>query len=270
MRSQNGWPVITDTAAGRAKLTDLALPGTMPHHVYVLAGPVATVARWHVREYHRRVEPIKPAACWGWNVRRIGDGDDWSNHSSATAWDLNAQDNPDGAPPTRVMTTAQILACHELERESGGVLSWGGDWSDPDPMHWEIKGTPEQVAAAAAKIERDEMTSPTAEQNAAAAAGRDIDPGPGTYSWGGATWTMLGRTAVLNALPGQIADLRADLDAKVQDVDDELDGMGASLVLLVAMVSSLAADPADTGEAHPIVAAFRYVLANPAPVDGRD
>jgi hypothetical protein len=68
------WPVVPNTDAGRRKLADLVLPGTMDHPVRVLAGDVATIARWHVAEYHRRVEPIKPAGCWGWNVRKIGNG----------------------------------------------------------------------------------------------------------------------------------------------------------------------------------------------------
>jgi hypothetical protein len=154
--AQNGWPVIPNTDAGRRKLADLVLPGTMPHPVRVLDGDVATIARWHVREYHRRVEPIKPAGCWGWNVRKIGDGPDWSNHAAACAWDLNAPDNPDGTPTAKVMTPAQIHECHKLERESGGVLRWGGDWSDPDAMHWEIVGTPDQAAVFAEKIRNEE------------------------------------------------------------------------------------------------------------------
>lgn len=162
--AQNGWPVVPNTDAGRRKLTDLVLPGTMPHPVRVLAGDVATIAHWHVREYHRRVEPIKPAGCWGWNVRKIGDGPDWSNHAAACAWDLNAPDNPDGTPTSKVMTPAQIAECHALERESSGVLRWGGDWSDPDAMHWEVVGTPAQAAVFAEKI-RGELPMEQAEFN---------------------------------------------------------------------------------------------------------
>lgn len=150
--SQNGWPVVPNTTNGRSHLTDLILPGHMPHPVRVLSGDVAKIAEWHIAHYHRRVEPIKPAGCWGWNVRKIGDGPDWSNHASATAWDLNAPDNPDGAPPSRVMTPAQIDVCHELERASDGVLRWGGDWSDPDPMHWEIVGSRAAVAKLAKRL----------------------------------------------------------------------------------------------------------------------
>lgn len=156
--SQNGWPVIPNTDAGRTKLVNLVLPGTMDHNILMLKGDVFTIFSWLVREYHKRVEPIKPKGCWGWNVRKIGNGNDWSNHSSATALDINAPDNPDGAEPEEVMTTAQIRECHRLENESHGVLRWGGDWSDPDPMHWEIVGDRNETAAFAKQIlEENEM-----------------------------------------------------------------------------------------------------------------
>lgn len=156
--AQNGWPVIPNTDAGRTKLTDLILPGKMTHNVRVLSGDVATIAAWHVAEYHKRVEPIKPAGCWGWNVRKIGNGPDWSNHSAACAWDLNAPDNPDGVEPEEVMTASQIEECHQLERESGGVLRWGGDWTDADPMHWEIIGDRIETAIFARQIRGEAMT----------------------------------------------------------------------------------------------------------------
>lgn len=106
------------------------------------------------------------------------------------------------------------------------------------------------------------VTAPTPEQNAAAAAGRDIDPGPGGYSWGGATWTILGRTAILNSLPGQIQDLHAELAARVDDVDDDLDAMGASLALLAAAIGTLTAAPS---EQHPVVAAVRHAISTAPP-----
>lgn len=155
--AQNGWPVIPDTDAGRDKLADLILPGKMPHKVRVLEGDVHTIATWHVAEYHKRVEPIKPAGCWGWNVRKIGNGTDWSNHAAACAWDINAPDNPDGVPTKKVMTAKQIDECHELEREAKGVLRWGGDWGDPDAMHWEIVGSRAQCAAFAKTLKPVEV-----------------------------------------------------------------------------------------------------------------
>jgi hypothetical protein len=87
------------------------------------------------------------------------------------------------------------------------------------------------------------VTAPTADQNAAAVAAKDIDPGPGTYSLGGGIWTALQRTGYLNQLPGDLAQLATDLNARVQDVDDELDGLGASLAFLSALIGQITNEP---------------------------
>lgn len=264
--AQNGWPVIPDSDAGRRKLADLDLPGTMPHPVRVLAGDVATIARWHVAEYHRRVEPIKPAGCWGWNVRKIGDGPDWSNHAAACAWDINAPDNPDGAPPTRVMTPAQIAECHALERESDGVLRWGGDWSDPDPMHWEIVGTPAQAAALAKKIrnQEDDMEVTGFSTGARALLQQEATDGSLGYKGGGLpTWAGMPATGpnFLNAftkLFNMVAAMQSDMAALVADNAQ----LAEALALLVK-------DPADgtpaEAEALPLVRAIRYAEDNVPP-----
>ncbi len=87
------------------------------------------------------------------------------------------------------------------------------------------------------------VTAPSASQNAEAVATRDVDPGAGTYSLGGAIWTTLGRTAALNTLPTQLQDVKDELDARVQDVDDELDGLGATLAFITALVGQVTNEP---------------------------
>ncbi len=87
------------------------------------------------------------------------------------------------------------------------------------------------------------MTAPTANQNADAVAGKHVDPSAGTYSLGGAIWTTLTRSAILNNLPGQLADVRDELNARVQDVDDELDGLGATLAFLSALIGQVTNEP---------------------------
>lgn len=87
------------------------------------------------------------------------------------------------------------------------------------------------------------VTAPTAAQNADAVASKDVDPSGGTYSLGGAIWTTLGRSAILNSLPTQLEDIRTELDARVQDVDDELDGLGASLAFLTAIIGTVTNEP---------------------------
>jgi hypothetical protein len=87
------------------------------------------------------------------------------------------------------------------------------------------------------------VTAPTADQNATATVGKDVDPGAGTYSLGGAVWTTLSRSAYLNQLPADLAALKSDLDARVQDVDDELDPLGASLAFISALVGQVTNEP---------------------------
>lgn len=231
--AQNGWPVIPDTNAGRRKLVDL-FPSVAPHRVYVLAGDVATIARWHVAEYHRRVEPIKVAGCWGWDVRKIGIGPDWSNHAAACAWDLNAPDNPDGTPTRKVMTAVQIGQCHALEHESDGVLRWGGDWADPDAMHWEIVGTPAQAAALARKIKirNEEEQDMTQDQL--------LD----------ALESPRGKAALRNALTEQAygpVNARESIAGRIANIDSKIDGVATGVQQLVAALPPEPGPPAMLG-----------------------
>lgn len=252
--TQNGWPIVGKDRCDQGPFQGVLFPNG------ILAGPVATIARWQLARYEATVEPLIPGACWGWFVKTIEGSAVKSNHGSATAWDINATRHFMGRPASASMTDRQITACRAIVAQAGGVLRWGGDYRGrPDPMHWEIIGTPAAAAAFARQLEAT-MTGP--EQTAAATAGRDIDPGPGGYTWGGATWTILGRTAILNSLPGQIRELHDELDARVRDVDDELDAVGASLAVVAALVGTLTAAPS---EQHPIVAAVRYATAPAVP-----
>jgi len=147
--SQNGWPVVAKSACDTNPLIrDVHVPNG------VLAGDVAVIARWHAAEYDRRVERLRPGWCWGWYVKTIEGSSAISNHSSATAWDYNAPDNPMGpGTTTKSMTPAQIAECHKLEDESDDVLRWGGDYvTRQDPMHWEVVGSRAAVRQLADRI----------------------------------------------------------------------------------------------------------------------
>lgn len=149
--AQNGWPVVDQSACDNGTYAGVRIPNG------VLAGDVAIIARWHMAEYDRRVEPLVAGSCWGYDKKQIGTSGTWSNHAAGCAWDLNADQHNDGDPPENTFTQEQIDECHALERESDGVLRWGGDWSDPDGMHWEIVGSKQQAAALAAKINGDDL-----------------------------------------------------------------------------------------------------------------
>jgi hypothetical protein len=159
--SQNNWPV--DPTGAKQDEAPLIRNVTVPNGVR--AGDVAVVFRWLAREYDRRVERLVPGWCWGWFVKKIEGSSIISNHASGTAVDFNAPDNPMASGSTeRSLTQRQIDVCHAIERESGHVLRWGGDFSRDDPMHWEIVGTPNQVRLLAAKIRKDEEDEVTPQE----------------------------------------------------------------------------------------------------------
>lgn len=270
--SQNGWPVVPNTTTGRAKLDDRPLTRNVDVPNGVLKGDVATIFCWLAREYDQRVERLNAGECWGWFVKKIEGSDTYSNHASGTAVDFNAPDNPMGVPTTRSMTAAQIAECHKLERESGGVLRWGGDFSRPDPMHWEIVGTAAQVAALAKRIEEQPVALDASDKawisaelaklvtltafptgggsgspvgNAALGQGWPLEPGqPRTTNWANMQQIYL----LLKAVKGVVDEIRTSLPSPV----------GAQLSHIISQLDQLTADPAETGFAHPSVAAAEY------------
>lgn len=149
--AQNGWPVVESTAMD---------PAPIFGNVYVpngvLRGDVAIVFRWLGKQYNARVERLVAGTCWGYDKRKISGSDVWSCHAAGCAVDFNANQHNQGDPPSRSFSQGQIDECHAIERESNGVLRWGGDFSNPDGMHWEIVGTPHQVALFAAQIESED------------------------------------------------------------------------------------------------------------------
>jgi D-alanyl-D-alanine carboxypeptidase len=62
-----------------------------------------------------------------------------SNHAFGLAVDINALTNVQGTPGDMPL---DVVLQWELE---GG--DWGGDWTNPDPMHFETHLTPEEIRA---------------------------------------------------------------------------------------------------------------------------
>lgn len=145
--SQNGWPVVAKAACDQGPFSGVKFPNG------ILAGDVAVIARWQLQRYIATVEPIVAGSCWGWFDKKIEGSTTISNHASATAWDINAEQHPMGAATARTMDAEEIAACRRIVTDSKGVLRWGGDYTGrPDAMHWEIVGTPAQAHAFANQI----------------------------------------------------------------------------------------------------------------------
>jgi hypothetical protein len=94
------------------------------------------------------------------------------------------------------------------------------------------------------------VTAPTPEQNAAAVAARDVDPGPGSQTLGGGVWTLLQRSDYLgNTWAPAQRKLLTDLNARVEDQDDDLDALAASLTFLREAATTLTAAADQPGQA---------------------
>ncbi len=74
---------------------------------------------------------------WSYSNRDIRGGDDKSSHAFGIALDINALTNVLGTSGD--MPEAVV---RQWENEGG---EWGGDWSRPDPMHFETRLTPEEI-----------------------------------------------------------------------------------------------------------------------------
>lgn len=81
---------------------------------------------------------------WSFSCRKIAGSSSWSNHAFGIAVDWNAPENYRGLKGTdsQVWRLARDSIL-KLERE--GVFHWGGRWSDPDAMHFEVAMTPAEL-----------------------------------------------------------------------------------------------------------------------------
>lgn len=134
-------------------------------------------ARWQV---HRKVAPLLAYVVaeaerrgylfdlgpdvdddWGFSSRPIRGTRTPSNHSWGLAVDIDAQQYPQGQ--RRKVPPAWLISLF-----SQWGWSWGGTWSNPDPMHFEFRGTVEQARMFVAML--------------AASIGKPIPVPPGTPS----------------------------------------------------------------------------------------
>ncbi|MBB3099409.1 peptidoglycan hydrolase-like protein with peptidoglycan-binding domain [Actinoplanes campanulatus] len=148
--SQNGWSAGSKTAIGG--LDNRYVPGTKVRVAPgVRKGDAATVLFYVAEQFNLHVEKLKPGWCWGYNYRGIRGATSLSNHASGTAIDLNAPTHGLGA--TGTFTEKQLAAIRKILAFCEGVVRAGVFYKGrPDPMHFELVGTPAQVARIARKI----------------------------------------------------------------------------------------------------------------------
>jgi len=149
--SQNGWPIGL-----RADLDvhNYLIDGANQH--FAMCSAAAPVLAAFLKEFNVLIQLINAAGTpfddWGFNQMEIIPGtQDYSNHASGTAVDVNATKHVWKAL-TSGYTPMQEAAIDGLCRKYG--LRWGWRYAHgwKDPMHFEVIETPAQVKARIAKM----------------------------------------------------------------------------------------------------------------------
>lgn len=146
----NGWPVVPATATRK-----LVIPGT-GRHLFVLDGPAAMVLGHYALWYHEKLERLDIGVWdeWGWADRpQRGTISVPSEHGAAVAIDLNATRHPMGVEPLSTLTRLQVARIRRrLAKRYRGLIEWGGEWSRPDAMHYQLVRRPELLAKLATDL----------------------------------------------------------------------------------------------------------------------
>lgn len=135
-RSQNGWPVIlSDSGTRLRKWTVPADTGAF--EVSLQAHRAGFVLAHYALAHAELIETVAGRGDdFGWSPRKIAGSDEWSNHASGTAVDLNASAHPQGA---HTFSEDQRDLVHDLLTHYRGAVRWGGDYrTTVDEMHFEI------------------------------------------------------------------------------------------------------------------------------------
>jgi hypothetical protein len=139
-QSYNGWPVLSSDSR---QLRKWIIPGTNRHFV-LRDGSAGFLLALFLLWYHEAVERLDLRAeewdDWGYAYRPVrGETSGFSNHASGTAADANATKHPMGVSPWKTLTPKQIrMIRRRLKHFMRGTLAWGGEWSRPDGMHYEL------------------------------------------------------------------------------------------------------------------------------------
>lgn len=140
----NGWTVIQSnrTNGPLPRLRKWQLPGAEnDRHFYLRDGACGFVLMHMILWFHEEIERLDTGVWdeWGWAVRPVrGQTTGFSNHAGGVAADLNATHHPIGVDVDRTFTLKQQRRIRRRLKLYCGLLIWGGDWSRPDGMHFEI------------------------------------------------------------------------------------------------------------------------------------
>lgn len=158
--SYNGWPASADSGSigidRDFEVAGVEFPGG------VRAGDVATVLGYVADQIHRRVEPIVPGWCWGYEYRaNVNNPSTMSCHASGTAIDYNAPNHANGTSTGPSggggWTGAQYDEINRILAEVDHAVDW---LTSNDPMHFEIDVDAGELARVAASLPGNEDDMP--------------------------------------------------------------------------------------------------------------
>jgi len=147
VNSYNGWPASKDQA--EIGIKSYPVPGTLIK--LRCAEKVTPLLVGFAAEFHNLIEPLDVGALddWGYAYRDVrGVPGKLSNHASGTAIDLNAIKHP--LKSINTFDAAKVPMLKALCKKY--ALTWGGEWTRPDPMHYEVSINEAKVAALITKL----------------------------------------------------------------------------------------------------------------------
>jgi hypothetical protein len=141
--SANGWSADTTIP-----LETRPVYGVAPSFT-VRDGPAGDLLLAVVLRYDRDVEGVSTRADeGGYNRRAVRGEQEWSDHASGTAVDVNTTCRPLGSRASDTFNPTQVAAIRALVDSTGGAVEWGGDYDEPsrgglsgaraDPMHFAL------------------------------------------------------------------------------------------------------------------------------------
>lgn len=116
-------------------MADLVRIGSPGGSFFTVAKPHAERFQGFINDLENSGYKINGDQSGGYNYRTIAGTNKLSNHAHGAAIDVNWTDNARGTPGNIPADLARSLA-----QKHG--LTWGGDWKNPDPMHFEVAGQP--------------------------------------------------------------------------------------------------------------------------------
>ena len=137
-RSLNGWMVLTP---GSALLATKTVPGTTRR--ITMRKSVLPLFLALAHDYDDWIKGIDKGAVddGGYAYRQARGADDFSNHASGTALDINwSKEGAQGSSwGERFFSDPEHAKAVDWIKTVYQIVQWGGDWRANDYMHWELK-----------------------------------------------------------------------------------------------------------------------------------